>query len=560
MRENEGFRQIPLAHILENRSERTAEAMYKYSSEMHNQIELNDFDQPMGIHLDHHNRWFQLAELIPWDDYEAVYASRLSRTEAGNLAKPFRMALGTLIIQTRLGTSDRETVRQIQENPYLQYFIGLPHFQLEAPFDPSLITLFRKRIGNVTVDQINDDVISKNHDLAVSEEDKLKGTGKRSHKKGGPTNPGGGSSDDAGTPSNTDGAQAEAAKPSEPSQTAPAPEAKPAEEAPNSGTLILDATCAPVDIRYPMDTSLLNEAREKLEAIIRRVCHDNGLSVPRMYCENAHKEYLNLAKSKKPSADKIRSVIKGQLQYLRRDLGYIEGLMAAGRKLEDREMKKFILIRELYTQQKYMYDYKVHRVDNRIVSLKMPFIRPIVRGKTNKPVEFGPKFDMSLDESGLARIEKFSYEPYNETDTLQGAVERYRARTGHYPERVLVDQIYRTRKNRDYCKEHGIRMSGPRLGRKTSDPDLAEAEKKVEYQDNTDRIAVERSFSLSKRCYKMGLVTEYLDDTVHTAVSLSVLTTNLFKILDVVQSLFCLFYWKVRNFVVLGWEGLPSAA
>ena len=83
-------------------------------------------------------------------------------------------------------------------------------------------------------------------------------------------------------------------------------------------------------------------------------------------------------------------------------------------------------------------------------------------------------------------------------------------------------------------------MFGPRLGRKASDPDLAEAEKKVEYRDNSDRIAVERSFSLSKRCYKMGLVMEYLDDTVHTAVSLSVLTTNLFEILEAVQSLFCL--------------------
>ena len=77
-------------------------------------------------------------------------------------------------------------------------------------------------------------------------------------------------------------------------------------------------------------------------------------------------------------------------------------------------------------------------------------------------------------------------------------------------------------------------MFGPRLGRKASDPDLAEAENKAEYQDN------KRSFSLSKRCYKMGLVIEYLDDTVHTAVSLSVLTTNLFEILEAVQSLFCL--------------------
>ena len=210
-------------------------------------------------------------------------------------------------------------------------------------------------------------------------------------------------------------------------------------------------------------------------------------------------------------------------------------------------MRKFVVIREFYIQQKYMYDNKVHRVDHRVVGLQMPFIRPIVRGKTYKPVEFGLKFDMSLNESGLARIEKFSYESYNETETLQGAVERYRARPSHYPERVLVDQIYRTRKNRAYYKEHGIRMSGPRLGRKASDPDLADAEKKVEYQGNTDRIAVERSFSRSKRCYKMWLVMEYLDDTVHTAVSLSVLTTNLFEILDAVQSLFTLFIERYKT-------------
>ena len=90
-------------------------------------------------------------------------------------------------------------------------------------------------------------------------------------------------------------------------------------------------------------------------------------------------------------------------------------------------------------------------------------------------------------------------------------------------------------------------MSGPRLGRKASDLDLAEAEKKVEYRDNTDRIAVERLLSLGKRRYKMGLVMEYLDDTGHTAVSLSVLTTNLFKILEAVPSLFCLFIGKCKT-------------
>lgn len=109
------------------------------------------------------------------------------------------------------------------------------------------------------------------------------------------------------------------------------------------------------------------------------------------------------------------------------------------------------------------------------------------------------------------------------------AIERFRVRAGHYPERVLADQIYRTRENRRYCKLHGIRLSGPKLGR----PSLAKQstkEKKQEYQDNTDRIEVERSFSLSKRCYGLGLIRTKLYDTTLTSIALSVFVMNLFKI------------------------------
>ncbi|MFV0466851.1 MAG: transposase, partial [Lachnospiraceae bacterium] len=158
-----------------------------------------------------------------------------------------------------------------------------------------------------------------------------------------------------------------------------------------------------------------------------------------------------------------------------------------------------------------------------------PWLRPIVSGTTKSPVEFGAKYDLSIDETGMGRIEKISYEAYNESTVLTEAIERYKERTGHYPERVLVDQIYRTRENRGFCKLHGIRLSGPKLGR----PSLAKQsakEKKQEYQDNTDRIEVERSFSLSKRCYGLGLIRTKLYDTTLTSIALCVFVTNLFKI------------------------------
>ena len=111
------------------------------------------------------------------------------------------------------------------------------------------------------------------------------------------------------------------------------------------------------------------------------------------------------------------------------------------------------MIDKVYEQQKYMYENKVHSVHDRIVSISQPYIRPIVRGKAAAPVEFGAKMDMSLDEKGMARIEKLSFDAYNESDVLIAAAERYYERTGHYPERILADKIYLNRNNLSYCSE-----------------------------------------------------------------------------------------------------------
>ena len=147
--------------------------------------------------------------------------------------------------------------------------------------------------------------------------------------------------------------------------------------------------------------------------------------------------------------------------------------------------------------------------------------------KVKAPVEFGAKFDLSLDSEGYGRIEKISFEAYNESTCLIEAIERFRERTGYYPERVLADQIYRTRENRNYCKEHGIRLSGPKLGRPSA---TTKVDKKQEYQDNTDRIEVERTLSLIKRCYGMSCITTKLEETQLTSIALSVFVTNLFRI------------------------------
>ena len=97
-----------------------------------------------------------------------------------------------------------------------------------------------------------------------------------------------------------------------------------------------------------------------------------------------------------------------------------------------KEIKLLLTIFKLYEQQKHMYKSRVHSVADRIVSISQPWLRPIVRGKVKTPVEFGAKFDLSLDENGYARIEKISYDAYNESTVLVDAINRYKERTGHY--------------------------------------------------------------------------------------------------------------------------------
>ena len=153
-------------------------------------------------------------------------------------------------------------------------------------------------------------------------------------------------------------------------------------------------------------------------------------------------------------------------------------------------------------------------------------MRPIVRGKAGKPVEFGMKLDISVTD-GWTRLEYRSFDAYNEATKLQEMIENFHKREGHSPSRVLADKIYRNRENLNYCKERGIRLSGPALGR----PKKGEDRNKVQdYRDESERIEVERKFSLGKRKCGIGLVTAKLEETAAHVVALSILLLNLRKI------------------------------
>lgn len=447
--------------------------MYKF--DRYRQLGLADFNQPLGLKMNPENRWVKKAASIPWDEIEVKYAELFPST-TGMPAKPLRTALGSLIIQKQLKFTDRELVEEITENPYLQYFIGLPGFTTEAPFVPSLLVEFRKRLTDDILCDINEMIIDYNRP-----DDPTGGEGF-------------GSDDDM-------------------------------ETKPNAGTMILDATCAPQNIEFPQDINILNAARENLEHMVDDICYTYNFYKPRMYRDNARRDYLLLARCKKRTAKKIRVAIKKQLQYIKRDLGYIDMFIDPenGAELSDKQNARLEVIKKVYEQQLYMYQSGVHSVPDRIVSISQPYIRPIVRGKAAAPTEFGAKLDLSIDENGLGRLEKISFDAYNESEVLIQAIENYHARNGRYPERVLADKIYRNRSNLAYCKARDIRLSGPALGRPKKN---ASSDKRTEYIDNADRIEVERAFSLAKRCYGLGRIMTKREDTTRSSIVLSIIAMN----------------------------------
>jgi transposase, IS5 family len=124
------------------------------------QIQLPGFESPFSRHLNRRNRWVLLADKIPWDALVQVYHKQMSNQQTGAEGINARVILGSLIIKHICDLSDRETVQQIQENMYMQYFIGYSSFSDEVPFDPSLFVEIRNRLGVEQVNAINEIILA----------------------------------------------------------------------------------------------------------------------------------------------------------------------------------------------------------------------------------------------------------------------------------------------------------------------------------------------------------------------------------------------------------------
>jgi len=443
------------------------------------------------------------------------------------------------LIKNMKRITDEEVVEELKENPYLQYLVGLEKYQSEAPFDASMMVHFRKRISVETLQEINEQIVK----LQLEREEKAKKKGKNKRESSG--------SDDRSEGGSGAGIENKSADEEQ-------------DEVLKKGHLLVDATCVPADIRYPTDISILNEAREKSEEIID-VLHElikGNTKKPRTYRQNAKKDFLQVARSRKPSKKVIRKGIRKQLQYLKRNLGYIGELIKHTplSVLSKQQYKNLLVIQEVYRQQMEMYEERKHKISGRIVSVSQPHVRPIVRGKARASVEFGAKISVAKID-GYAFLETMSWEPYHEGNKLKEHIEVYNQRFGYYPESwsfskkllgktaklfytYFADKIYRTRDNLKYCKGLGIRLGGPPLGRPPKDKEKHKALLRASREDERLRIPIEGVFGVAKRRYGMDVIREKLSVTSENTLAMVILGLNLNKIL---RNLFVLLY---RHF---GW-------
>ncbi len=415
---------------------------------------------PFGGKLDKNNRWLKIAGLIPWDEIEDSYRKHFS--VIGRPALDSRLAIGVMILKHITGLSDEEMVLELSENPYLQAFCGFENFQTEKIFDSSSLSKLRKRLGAKYFKELED----LTYDVLIEK--------KIIKRKG----------------------------------------------------LLVDATVFPEKIKYPTDVGLLNEAREWLVKKIKNVGAKVGRSF-RTYPRAARKAYLRFSKNKKRTKKKVAKAKKAMLQYVRRNIKQFEEVLAAaaeqGLKIEDKIIERFAVIGKFYAQQLLMYKEKISRVPDRIVSLSRAWVRPMVRGKTGKQVEFGPKAALSYVD-GFVFLDHLDHDNFSEGGLAKKQLGNYKERFGKKPPYMIGDQTYGNRNNRGLLKSEEIRDAFEPLGRKVRQKTPRDRWRK---QKQRERNRIEGLIGHAKEHFELEKIRYYIDDGAEIWARMGLLGMNL---------------------------------
>lgn len=466
------------------------------------QLSIDTFRSSLEC-LSKSNRWVQLGDTLPWDEIERLYNHRLNNGKRGAGNKPARLIIGALLIKHKMNLSDEETILAIQENPYMQYFVGLSEFTDKPVFDPTLFVTIRKRLG---ITDFNDMSVSL---LKIQVE---KARSKAEEQFDDKDDSSGGSlpvSD--GDPGFTD-----------------------SQGRLHKGSLKVDATCSDAEVRYPTDIDLLHDGCKVINRYIRKLCKQCSLVPPVTHYKAARSAYLEVIKLKKRSKKVISRGKSLLLTYLIRDLrSFINLIGVNGTQLFDglnrHERKVAIAIIKMYYQQLQMFKDGTHTCANRIVSIFQSHIRPIVRGKSKSPTEFGAKIGASI-VGGYTFIDHHSWDAYNESADLALQIELYHRRFGFLPARIYADKIYMCKENRKLMRELEIEAMGKPLGRPPKEAKTEEYQAKMA-EAVAERNEIEATFGTGKRVYRANNIRAKLPETADCWTAMCYFVKNVMKFL-----------------------------
>jgi transposase, IS5 family len=293
---------------------------------------------------------------------------------------------------------------------------------------------------------------------------------------------------------------------------------------PDRKVALMDATCYEVYIRFPTDVKLLWEACEWLWGKqISQICKNNRLKIPRSKFNDQKVKHLSYSKLRKKSHRKTRSRKNALLKLLEKGINAYQALLNQTKavNLTEKDAATFKTIKLVLQQQKHHFENPKAKIPHRIVSLFKPYIRPIVRGKENKPVEFGIKVH-KMQVGGISIIEHQSHEAFNECKRLKISTLKHKNLFGECTH-LAADAIYATNENRKYTTQKGIQTNFCRKGAGKDDKPTKQI-KAILNKERSTRL--EGSFGNDKEHYLLHKIKARSPDNEQVWLYFGVHTAN----------------------------------
>lgn len=286
---------------------------------------------------------------------------------------------------------------------------------------------------------------------------------------------------------------------------------------------MMDATVYESSVRYPTDVKLLWESVVKLHSLLEQKRKGLKLRRSRSNYMKHKKEYLNYQKKRKKSRRKDKRLRKQLLKFMFRLMECIKSLQNKYQyKYSGKEQKLLKTLQTIYDQQHELLYGDRDKVTGRIISVNKPYLRPIVRGKEIKPVEFGAKVH-KVQVDGISFIEHISYEAFNEGTRLKQSVAFHQKLFGKLSQ-LGADGIYATNKNRSYCTKLNIATSFIAKGKEGK---LVEQKKAMRSVLSIVRATVlEGSFGNEKNHYLLNKVNAKTQPTEIAWIFFGMLAAN----------------------------------